>query len=116
MFSLQVYHFITDALASGGRVFVHGNVGISRSATLVISYVMAAMNLSACQAISFVLNKRFCIFPNQGFERQLREYEPILRAQPVSFSGNGLKRSYELIEKPDENNDLQAIDSSDTFS
>ena len=25
--------------------------------------------------------KRFCIFPNEGFRRQLFEYEPILRAR-----------------------------------
>lgn len=32
--------FIRNALTSGGRVLVHGSAGISRSVTLVISFIM----------------------------------------------------------------------------
>lgn len=33
------------------------------------------------EAIKLIQAKRFCIFPNEGFRRQLYEYEPILRAK-----------------------------------
>ena len=59
---------------------MHGTGGISRSAALVIAYVMYSQLYSAADALKFVQNKRFCVYPNEGFRRQLFEYEPILRA------------------------------------
>lgn len=59
---------------------MHGNGGISRSATLVIAFVMQFHLYSAADALKYVQNKRFCVYPNEGFRRQLFEYEPILRA------------------------------------
>jgi len=42
----KVKIFIDEALISGGRVLVHGNAGISRSAALVLAYVMETYELS----------------------------------------------------------------------
>jgi len=42
----KVKAFIDEALNSGGRVLVHGNAGISRSAALVLAYVMETYELS----------------------------------------------------------------------
>ena len=36
----ECHSFIRDALASGGRILVHCFAGVSRSATVVISYLM----------------------------------------------------------------------------
>ena len=38
--------FIDECLASGGKCLVHGNLGISRSAALVVAYVMEKRTLS----------------------------------------------------------------------
>jgi len=73
----------------GGKVLVHGNGGISRSATLVASYVMHKNMYTASDAIRLIQLKRFCIFPNEGFRRQLYEYEPILRAK-IAASRRGI--------------------------
>ncbi|KAL0128123.1 hypothetical protein PUN28_003404 [Cardiocondyla obscurior] len=73
--------FIDEALLSGGRVLVHGNAGISRSAALVLAYVMETYELSQMRAYSMVQQRRFCINPNEGFMTQLREYEPIYQAE-----------------------------------
>ena len=54
---------------------------MSRSAAIVIGYVMEKMSLKSTEAIKVVQRKRFCIYPNEGFRRQLLEYEPILRAK-----------------------------------
>ena len=42
----KVKAFIDDGLNSGGQVLVHGNAGISRSAALVLAYVMETYGLS----------------------------------------------------------------------
>lgn len=42
----KVKLFIDEGLESGGRVLVHGNAGISRSAALVLAYVMETYELS----------------------------------------------------------------------
>lgn len=110
-FFAQFANFIDQTLSSGGKVLVHGNGGISRSATLVISYVMKKRLYSAFNAIRFVQSKRFCVFPNEGFRRQLFEYEPILRAS-LSASGilpitdSGSKRNFNDVdqdESPEDN-------------
>lgn len=69
---------------------MHGNGGFSRSAALVIAYVMQSQLYSASDALKFVQNKRFCVYPNEGFRRQLFEYEPILRAS-VTAARRGLR-------------------------
>ncbi|XP_060896947.1 dual specificity protein phosphatase 13A family protein [Labrus mixtus] len=62
--------FIHQALTSGGKVFVHCAVGVSRSAALVLAYLMIHHNLSLLSSARCVLQKRW-IFPNRGFLRQL---------------------------------------------
>jgi protein-tyrosine phosphatase len=58
-------------LQSGGRVFVHCFAGVSRSATIVIAYLMKEHGLSFNSAIKFVKSKRPQINPNDGFRKQL---------------------------------------------
>ncbi|XP_029165202.1 serine/threonine/tyrosine-interacting protein-like isoform X1 [Nylanderia fulva] len=83
----KVKVFIDESLNSNGRVLVHGNAGISRSAALVLAYVMETYGISHMEAYLIVQQRRFCINPNDGFMMQLREYEPIYKAEKM------LKRS-----------------------
>lgn len=53
-----------------GKVLVHCHVGVSRSATLVLAYLMLKQNLSLVEAICAVKDNRGVI-PNRGFLRQL---------------------------------------------
>ncbi|XP_068579659.1 dual specificity protein phosphatase 13A-like [Cebidichthys violaceus] len=62
--------FIHQALTSGGKVFVHCAVGVSRSAALVLAYLMIHHQLSLLSSTRCVQQKRW-IFPNRGFLRQL---------------------------------------------
>lgn len=66
------YKIIHDAIKNGERVLVHCAMGISRSASIVIYYVMKSKNTSYDKALLFVRNKRKIVNPNSGFERQLR--------------------------------------------
>lgn len=80
----QVKAFIEDSFARNGKVLVHGNAGMSRSASLVIAYIMEKYGLPYRDAFVYVQQKRFCIHPNEGFVQQLHEYEPMYRAK-LSF-------------------------------
>lgn len=55
------------------NILVHCNAGVSRSPTIVISYLMALENLSYDEAYEKVKSKRECIKPNNGFVQQLRK-------------------------------------------
>lgn len=62
---------IDHYLSLGGRVLVHCEMGISRSASVVISYIMKKENKSYEQVLSDVRKIRKIINPNPGFVRQL---------------------------------------------
>uniref|UniRef100_F7BHS2 Dual specificity protein phosphatase n=1 Tax=Monodelphis domestica TaxID=13616 RepID=F7BHS2_MONDO len=63
--------FIHSALCTpGAKVLVHCVVGVSRSATLVLAYLMLRQRLTLLQAVSSVKRHRW-IFPNSGFLKQL---------------------------------------------
>lgn len=96
----QFYDWVSDRLSRNLSVLVHGNTGMSRSAALVISFVMRHFDYTSEEAISFVQRKRFCLFLNDGFKAQLREYEPIWKAnqrkseEHASEHETSLKRSF----------------------
>ena len=60
------------------KVFVHCGVGVSRSATIVIAYLMWKYKMKYDDAFQFVKNKRPIICPNLGFTEQLKIFEKLL--------------------------------------
>uniref|UniRef100_A0A3P8T3S6 Dual specificity protein phosphatase n=1 Tax=Amphiprion percula TaxID=161767 RepID=A0A3P8T3S6_AMPPE len=63
--------YIKTALGTtGARVFVHCAVGVSRSASLVLAYLMIHHHYTLLEAINKVKERRW-IFPNRGFLKQL---------------------------------------------
>lgn len=76
----QVADFINNAIeVENGIVFVHCQMGISRSSTCVIAYLMKYNGMDFYRAKQFVATKRSVICPNPGFQRQLIMYEKLLR-------------------------------------
>ena len=67
--------FIENAIQNDGKVLVHCSQGISRSATIVIAYLIKSQELSFEDALELVKSKRSMVNPNSGFQEQLREYE-----------------------------------------
>ncbi|CAG5123930.1 unnamed protein product [Candidula unifasciata] len=67
---LTAANFIEAALQAGGKVFVHCVQGVSRSATLVIAYLMIKKHMTVQEALRLVREKRE-ICPNPGFLQQL---------------------------------------------
>ncbi|XP_038846734.1 dual specificity protein phosphatase 13-like [Salvelinus namaycush] len=62
--------YIHQALKSGGKVLVHCAVGVSRSAALVLAFLMIHHHHPLLAAIRLVQQKRW-VFPNRGFLMQL---------------------------------------------
>ncbi|XP_037810340.1 dual specificity protein phosphatase 3 isoform X3 [Lucilia sericata] len=70
--------FIDSAISGGGKVLVHCLVGVSRSATCVLAYLMICRKMSAVDAIRTVRMRRD-IHPNDGFLQQLADLDMELR-------------------------------------
>lgn len=59
-----------------GRIFVHCRAGISRSASLVLAYLLHSKAAASLQhGLEMVLSERPWVCPNPGFRSQLRQYE-----------------------------------------
>lgn len=65
--------FINECRENNDRILVHCNAGVSRSATIVIAYLILKCDFNFNDAYALVKSKRHCIRPNDGFLRQLRE-------------------------------------------
>jgi len=63
---------------SKGKVLVHCAAGMSRSATIVIAYIMQKKAMNLREAYQFVKKRRNMIQPNTGFIKQLLEFEDSL--------------------------------------
>lgn len=70
--------FIAYLCVVAGKVFVHCIMGVSRSATLTIAYLMLKHHMPARDALRAV-KKRRDINPNQGFLEQLATFNEELR-------------------------------------
>lgn len=57
------------------KILVHCAAGISRSATIIIAYVMKTLHLSFQDAFTFVQEKHSATDPNLNFLIQLMQYE-----------------------------------------
>jgi atypical dual specificity phosphatase len=77
--------FIEGILSSGGSCLVHCQRGVSRSASVVLAYLMAARGLSRDEAYKLAKRRRRVVDPNVGFWRQLKDYETSLSTR----SGDG---------------------------
>jgi atypical dual specificity phosphatase len=75
----ECFAFIDDAVQNGGCVFVHCNAGISRSATVVIAYLMRKRCMSYQQAFLYLKERRSVVNPNHGFVQQLKDYEKTIK-------------------------------------
>ncbi|XP_037968763.2 dual specificity protein phosphatase 13 [Plutella xylostella] len=74
-------NFIDEGI-SGGRVLVHCMMGVSRSATCAIAFLMIKRGMTLTEALSLCRARRD-IHPNEGFLRQLQQLDRELRLQRV---------------------------------
>lgn len=83
---------IADRIAEhanrGGRTIIHCVCGISRAASISIAYLMKYKHMSLREAYDYVKTRRSVIRPNQGFWRQLIEYEKRLNNKAGAQNSN----------------------------
>nr|XP_002742360.2 PREDICTED: dual specificity protein phosphatase 1-B-like [Saccoglossus kowalevskii] len=72
---LYATDFIDSVKVSDGRVLVHCQAGISRSATICLAYLMRALHYRLDEAFEFVKSRRRLISPNFNFMSQLLKFE-----------------------------------------
>jgi len=73
----QCFEFINLGRREGG-VLVHCNQGVSRSATVVIAYIMKHEKLPLEEAYNLTKKAKPDIKPNPGFMEQLKLYESFI--------------------------------------
>lgn len=74
---------------NGGRVFVHCQAGISRSATICLAYLMRTNRVKLDEAFEFVKQRRSIISPNFSFMGQLLQFESQVLASSTCSSEAG---------------------------
>ncbi|XP_075479549.1 protein-tyrosine-phosphatase MKP1-like [Primulina tabacum] len=80
----DVFDYFEDVREQGGCVFVHCCQGVSRSASLVIAYLIWKKGQSYEDAFQHVKKARGVTNPNVGFACQLLQIEKRVRALPAS--------------------------------
>ncbi|KAG9349471.1 hypothetical protein JZ751_027916 [Albula glossodonta] len=78
--------FIDQAKAEKGVVLIHCNAGVSRSASVVIGYLMSRDRLSFVEAFASVKRARPAICPNPGFLEQLKNYNPQGDMETITYT------------------------------
>ena len=71
----RAFHFIDDCLKSRGKIIINCARGISRSATIVIGYLMFRYSMTLLDAYKFIISLRPQVRPNSYFRKQLELYE-----------------------------------------
>lgn len=88
-----LHTFIHEGLNNGVGVYVHCDMGISRSSTAIISYLMRLWKKPFAQVRAFVKIKRPQINPNFGFQTQLMLFDKL------SHKLKGISKFHKLYER-----------------
>lgn len=86
----QACAFIEEARESGKCVLVHCTMGMSRSCSIVLAYLVKHQGMTLAQAFVHVKERRPVTSPNPGFMAQLVDFERKIRGvatiDPVRYS------------------------------
>lgn len=77
----QSLNFIRNAIECDGKVLVHCSCGVSRSASIVIAYLIKYHQMNYQEAYVYIKQKRPIVEPNPGFVKQLVEFEERVRRE-----------------------------------
>lgn len=94
--------FIEEAKRNNSRILVHCQMGMSRSTSMVLVYLMLTFKWSLKRAFKFVKSKRCFVQPNYGFMWQLSEFEKQVfnGSHSIIFTGNKKTFDYQWIDDP----------------
>ncbi|XP_026874367.2 protein phosphatase Slingshot homolog 3 [Electrophorus electricus] len=89
----NTYMFINDARKHGQAVLVHCKMGVSRSASTVMAFLMKQQGWGLDHALNYVRERRPIVQPNDSFFRQLQIYSGILSASKQRHSALWRRKS-----------------------
>ncbi|XP_027018081.1 protein phosphatase Slingshot homolog 3 isoform X2 [Tachysurus fulvidraco] len=89
----NTYRFINEARKNGQSILVHCKMGVSRSASTVIAFLMKQQGWTLEEALNHVRERRPIVHPNDGFYRQLHTYSGILSASKQRHSSLWKRKS-----------------------
>ena len=90
--------FINQAQMNNGIILVHCQLGISRSTSCVIAYMIKYMGYTAMNALDFIKKKRPQVMPNFGFLQQLMVYEKNNMGTGINIENQNNQKNLEKIE------------------
>ena len=98
----DAFKFIDEAKKCGGKVLVHCRAGQSRSATIVITYLIHKFHWSLQQAYKFVQDKRPAVAPNLGFMAQIIQFEKteLARSSPSAPLSSSTSTTFHPLQSP----------------
>ncbi|KAF9428650.1 hypothetical protein BGZ94_001618 [Podila epigama] len=99
------FEFIDGAMAKGGKVLVHCQLGVSRSASLVIAYVMRAQKMGLSEAYDYVKQLSAVISPNMSLMYQLAEFEKSVKGHGQVMNDTKMGYAAEEEEEDDDDDD-----------
>ena len=62
---------------------MHCHAGVSRSASIVIAYIIRKNRLDFDDAFKMVQEKRPVVYPNKGFTKQLKKFADEVKEMPI---------------------------------
>ncbi|XP_073676560.1 protein phosphatase Slingshot homolog 3 [Garra rufa] len=101
----NTYMFISEARKSGQAILVHCKMGVSRSASTVIAYLMKQQGWTLDEALNHTRERRPIVQPNEGFLKQLHTYSGILNASKQRHSALWRRRSKPEVRQPSVHNE-----------
>ncbi|XP_067886456.1 dual specificity protein phosphatase 4 [Heterodontus francisci] len=81
---MEAIEYIDSVKKVDGRILVHCQAGISRSATICLAYLMMTKRVRLEEAFEFVKQRRSIISPNFSFMGQLLQFETQILAPSCS--------------------------------
>ena len=89
---IQYFGECINFIEGKDKVLVHCIFGKSRSTSIVVAYLMWKEKRSLDDALNFVNQKRPIAVPNTGFQKQLKIFEELLKANKYNLSKIDFKK------------------------
>lgn len=70
----ETNEFIQETYKAGGRILIHCQAGVSRSAAVLAACLMKSKKINRDEALEIIKRKRPSVAPNDGFMEQLSLY------------------------------------------
>lgn len=93
----ELISLIEKSLDNKQKVLVHCQAGISRSASIVIAYIMYKKDINHKDALKYVRKYRKIVNPNHGFVEQLEYFEKYIKPLSFRLKKNGVSYKDKLL-------------------